>query len=56
MSMIVTTVVSDGIVMAADSASTKFVYADMKNIFLGNFEQAARNAEMSGGGGEGTTN
>jgi hypothetical protein len=44
MSMIVTTVVPDGIVMAADSATTHFTYADMKNIFTGNFEEAARNA------------
>jgi hypothetical protein len=48
MSMIVTTVVPDGIVMAADSATTHFTYADMKNIFTGNFEEAARNARTGG--------
>jgi hypothetical protein len=46
MSMIVTTVVPDGIVMAADSATTHFTYADMKNIFTGNFEEATKNAAM----------
>lgn len=46
MSMIVTTVVNDGIVMAADSATTYFTYADMKSIFIGDFEAAAKNAQM----------
>jgi hypothetical protein len=45
MSMIVTTVVPDGIVMAADSATTHFKYADMKNISEGNFEAAVRNTQ-----------
>lgn len=43
MSMIVTTVVPSGIVMAADSATTYFTFADMKNIALGNYEQALKN-------------
>jgi len=46
MSMIVTTVVPDGIVMAADSASTYYIFADMKNIFTCNYEQAVKNAQM----------
>ena len=46
MSMIVTTVVQGGIVMAADSATTKFQFADMKNIFLGNYELAVKNKQM----------
>jgi len=44
MSMIVTTVVPDGIVMAADSATTYFAWADMKNIHLNNYEEAVKNA------------
>jgi len=44
MSMIVTTVVPDGIVMGSDSATTYFQYADMKNIFINNYEEAAKNA------------
>jgi hypothetical protein len=44
MSMIVTTVVPSGIVMAADSATTFFTWADMKNISLNNYEEAVKNA------------
>jgi hypothetical protein len=44
MSMIVTFVVPSGIVMAADSATTLFTFADMKNIFMGNYEQAVKNS------------
>jgi len=46
MSMIVTCIVPDGVVMAADSASTHYRFADMKNIFTDNYEQAAKNAQM----------
>ena len=45
MSMIVTTVVPDGIVMAADSATTHFKYADMQNIFAENYQQAVLNSK-----------
>lgn len=45
MSMIVTTVVPSGIVMAADSGTTLYTFADMENIALGNYEQAARNTQ-----------
>ena len=44
MSMITTVVVPSGIVMAADSATTFFAWADMKNIFLNNYEEAVKNA------------
>jgi hypothetical protein len=41
--MIVTTVVPEGIVMAADSAVSTWTLIDLKNFFLGNREEAVKN-------------